>query len=205
MSGGAYWLDSYRVDFVSPFTSLGHRHRFWVNGLFAIVLHTDCLFVQNVWFGVPKMVRLQHNEVRDTLVDSIVVVLRADSGNWCSLRFGSSRVSPANELKSKMNDTGTLITFVTKNENGSSIINIYGDPAGLRSLADALHKQADVDQAPMEHLGDEDTDHTHIKPQQSGGIICKASDEIQLGRTDLRTGEMVYWAKQRIQNAKNAE
>ena len=103
-----------------------------------------------------------------------------------------------------MNDTGTLITFVTKNENGSSIINIYGDPAGLRSLADALHKQADVDQAPMKHLGDDDTDHTHIKPH-SGGIICKASDEIQLGRTDLRTGEMVYWAKQRIQNAKNAE
>jgi len=99
-----------------------------------------------------------------------------------------------------MNEKPTLLTFVTKNEEGSHKINIYGDPVGLRALAAALQKQADADQSKMKHLGDYDTDHTHFKTSHVGGILSASSDELQIGRTDLRTGEMAYWAKDRIQS-----
>jgi hypothetical protein len=104
-----------------------------------------------------------------------------------------------------MKETSTLLTFVTENEDGSSKINIYGNPSGLRDLANALIKQADVDQTDMTYLGDHDTDHTHYKASHVGGILSASSDELQLGRTDLRTGEMAYWAKDRIDTAGDTE
>ena len=97
-----------------------------------------------------------------------------------------------------MNQKSTLLTFVTESEDGSNKINIYGNPEGLRALAAALIKQADVDQSKMKHLGDDDTDHTHYKASHEGGILSASSDELQLGRTDLRTGKMAYWAKDRM-------
>jgi len=103
-----------------------------------------------------------------------------------------------------MNEKMTLLSFVTENEDGSHKINIYGNPAGLRAMAAALIKQADVDQSGMTHLGDYDTHHTHFKASHEGGILGASSDEVQLGRTDLRTGETAYWAKERIEEAESS-
>ena len=99
-----------------------------------------------------------------------------------------------------MHNESILLAFVNSNQDGSNKINIYGTPDGLRALANALIKQADVDQSKMEHLGDHDTDHTHFKPSFRGGILSQSSDEIQMGRVDLRNGEIAYWAKERIEN-----
>lgn len=93
-----------------------------------------------------------------------------------------------------------LLTFVTTNEDGSFKINIYGTPSGLKNLAEALLKQAGVDQSTMTYLKDYDTDHTHYKPTSRDSILSPSSDEVQLGRLDLRTGELASWAKERIQN-----
>ena len=98
-------------------------------------------------------------------------------------------------------DPATLLTFVTTNEDGSYKINIYGTPSGLRNLAAQLLKQADVDQQPMTYLRDYDTDHTHIKPTYATAILAPSSDELQLGRLDTRTGELAYWAQERINAA----
>lgn len=98
-------------------------------------------------------------------------------------------------------DANVLLTFVTINDDGSHKINIYGTPGGLRQLASALLKQADVDQSSMHYLRDYDTDHTHYKPSHTNGILAQSSDEIQLGRLDLRNGELAYWAKQRIETS----
>ncbi len=100
-------------------------------------------------------------------------------------------------------DPSVLLTYVTTNEDGSHKINIYGTPDGLRKLASALIKQADVDQSSMTYLGDYDTDHTHYKPSHASGILSRSSDEIQTGRLDLRNGELAYWAKERIENSEN--
>lgn len=98
-------------------------------------------------------------------------------------------------------DRSELLTFVTTNEDGSYKINIYGTPAGLRNLAGQLLKQADVDQQPMTYLRDDDTDHTHIKPTYATAILAPSSDELQLGRLDTRSGELAYWARERINAA----
>jgi hypothetical protein len=98
-------------------------------------------------------------------------------------------------------DPAVLLTFVTTNEDGSHKINIYGTPAGLRNLAAQLLKQADVDQQRMTYLRDYDTDHTHIKPTFATAILAPSSDELQLGRLDTRTGELAYWAQERIDAA----
>lgn len=98
-------------------------------------------------------------------------------------------------------DSAVLLTFVTTREDGSHKINIYGTPAGLRNLAAQLLKQADVDQQPMTYLRDDDTDHTHIKPTHQTAILAPSSDELQLGRLDTRTGELAYWARERINAA----
>jgi hypothetical protein len=97
-------------------------------------------------------------------------------------------------------DSSELLTFVTMNEDGSFKINIYGTPNGLRNLAEALLKQASVDQSKMAYLKDYDTDHTHYKPTFKGSILSPSSDELQLGRLDLRTGELASWAKERIRS-----
>lgn len=97
-------------------------------------------------------------------------------------------------------NSSELLTFVTTNEDGSLKINIYGTPNGLRNLAEALLKQASVDQSTMIYLKDHDTDHTHYKPTFKGSLLSPSSDEIQLGRLDLRTGELASWAKERIRN-----
>jgi hypothetical protein len=99
-----------------------------------------------------------------------------------------------------MNDSQSsiLFTFVTQNEDGSNKINLYGNPAGLRALADALIEQADVDQSTM-RLPDGDTDHTHYKVTHDGAILSKSSDEIQMGRVDTPSGELAYWAKERLE------
>jgi hypothetical protein len=98
-------------------------------------------------------------------------------------------------------DPAVLLTFVTTSEEGAHKINIYGTPAGLRNLAARLLKQADVDQQARKYLGDHDTDHTHIRPSHPGSILAPSSDELQLGRLDLRTGQLAYWAEQRIESA----
>jgi len=103
------------------------------------------------------------------------------------------------------NDPAVLLTYVTTNEDGSYKINIYGTPAGLRNLAARLLKQADVDQQAMKYLGDHDTDHTHIRPTHTASILAPSSDELQLGRLDLRTGELAYWARERIDAAEDQD
>lgn len=97
--------------------------------------------------------------------------------------------------------TSELLTFVTTNEDGSFKINIYGTPNGLRNLAEALLKQAGVDQSTMTYLKDRDTDHTHYHPTSSDSILSPSSDEVQLGRLDLRTGELASWAKERMRKS----
>ena len=97
--------------------------------------------------------------------------------------------------------TSELLTFVTTNEDGSFKINIYGTPEGLTNLAEALLKQARVDQSTMTYLKDYDTDHTHYKPKFSESILSPSSDEVQLGRLDVRTGDLASWAKERIRQA----
>lgn len=98
-------------------------------------------------------------------------------------------------------DSSELLTFVTMNEDGSFKINIYGTPNGLKNLAEALLKQAGVDQSTMTYLKDYDTDHTHYKPTFKGSILSPSSDELQLGRLDVRTGELASWAKERIRSS----
>jgi hypothetical protein len=100
--------------------------------------------------------------------------------------------------------TSELLTFVTTNEDGSFKINIYGTPNGLKNLAEALLKQANVDQSTMTYLKDYDTDHTHYKPSFPGSILSPSSDEVQLGRLDVRTGELASWAKDRIGNEEDS-
>lgn len=100
-------------------------------------------------------------------------------------------------------DAAELLTFVTTNENDSFKINLYGTPNGLRNLANALLKQADVDQSTMTYLKDYDTDHTHYRPTFKGSILSSSSDEVQLGRLDVRTGELASWAKERIGNVED--
>lgn len=95
-------------------------------------------------------------------------------------------------------DPAVLLTFVTTKEDGSHKINIYGTPAGLRNLAAQLLKQADVDQQPMTYLRDDDTDHTHLTTTYPASILAPSSDELQLGRLDTRTGELAFWARERI-------
>ncbi|MEM8736161.1 MAG: hypothetical protein AAGG44_18165 [Planctomycetota bacterium] len=90
---------------------------------------------------------------------------------------------------------------MTSNEDGSFKINLYGTPQGLRNLAEALLKQANVDQSPMTYLKDHDTDHTHYKTGYEGSILSPSSDEIQLGRLDLRTGDLASWADDRIRTS----
>lgn len=100
--------------------------------------------------------------------------------------------------------TSELLTFVTTKEDGSFKINIYGTPNGLKNFAEALLKQANVDQSTMTYLKDYDTDHTHYKPSFPGSILSLSSDEVQLGRLDVRTGELASWAKERINNAEGS-
>jgi hypothetical protein len=100
--------------------------------------------------------------------------------------------------------TSELLTFVTTKEDGSFKINIYGTPDGLKNFADALLKQANVDQSTMTYLKDHDTDHTHYKPSFPASILSRSSDEVQLGRLDARTGELASWAKERISNAEGS-
>jgi hypothetical protein len=102
-------------------------------------------------------------------------------------------------------DPAVLLTFVTTSDEGAHKINLYGTPAGLRSLAEKLLKQADVDQQAMKYLGDHDTDHTHIKVTHRSSILAPSSDELQLGRLDLRTGELASWARERITAAELKE
>jgi acylphosphatase len=97
-------------------------------------------------------------------------------------------------------DSSELLTFVIMNEDGSFKINICGTPNRLKNLAETLLKQAGVDQSTMTYLKDYDTDHTHYKPTFKGSILSPSSDELQLGRLDVRTGELDSWAKERIRS-----
>lgn len=102
---------------------------------------------------------------------------------------------------SDQSDSAVLLTFVTTSEDGSHKINLYGTPEGLRALARELIRQADVDQTPMKYLGDHDTDHTHYRSTHASAILSPSSDEVQMGRVDLRDGKIAYWAKDRIAEA----
>lgn len=100
--------------------------------------------------------------------------------------------------------TTELLTFVTTNEDGSYRINIYGTPDGLRNFAKALLKQAETDQSTMTYLKDDDTDHTHFKSGFRGSILSPSSDEVQLGRLDVRSGALATWARERINHAEGS-
>jgi isocitrate dehydrogenase len=79
-----------------------------------------------------------------------------------------------------------------------------GAPAVFWLDANRSH-DAELIKKVKNYLGDHDTDHTHYKASHVGGILSASSDELQLGRTDLRTGEMAYWAKDRIDTAGDTE
>lgn len=97
-------------------------------------------------------------------------------------------------------DESVLLAFARTEGDGRYKINIYGTPDGLRNLASELVKQAQADQT---HLADYDTDHTHYKSNHRNAILAPSSDEVVLGRLDLRNGELASWAQNRIDNHSN--
>jgi hypothetical protein len=94
-------------------------------------------------------------------------------------------------------DESTLLAFVRREEDGRNKICIYGTPGGLRKLASELVKQSEANQ---DHLADYDTDHTHYRATHQNAILAASSDEVVLGRLDLRNGELATWARERIDN-----
>ena len=97
-------------------------------------------------------------------------------------------------------DESVLLAFARTEDDGRYKINIYGTPDGLRSLASELVKQAQADQT---HLADYDTDHTHYKSNHRNSVLAPSSDEVVLGRLDLRNGQLASWAQNRIDNHSN--
>ena len=94
-------------------------------------------------------------------------------------------------------DESALLAFVRREEDGRNKIYIYGTPGGLRKLASELVKQSEANQ---DHLADYDTDHTHYRATHQNAILAPSSDEVVLGRLDLRNGELATWARERIDN-----
>ena len=94
-------------------------------------------------------------------------------------------------------DESALLAFVRREEDGRNKICIYGTPGGLRKLASELVKQSEANQ---DHLADYDTDHTHYRATHQNAILAPSSDEVVLGRLDLRNGELATWARERIDN-----
>jgi hypothetical protein len=80
-------------------------------------------------------------------------------------------------------DESALLAFVRREEDGRNKICIYGTPGGLRKLASELVKQSEANQ---DHLADYDTDHTHYRATHRNAILAPSSDEVVLGRLDLR-------------------
>ncbi|MBU6174020.1 MAG: hypothetical protein KGQ60_09460 [Planctomycetes bacterium] len=97
---------------------------------------------------------------------------------------------------SQHQDHSTLLAFVNRCLDGIHKICIYGTPSGLRRLAEELVKKAEADQS---HLKDYDTDHTHYRSTHPNSILASSSNEVVLGRLDLRDGELTEWARKRIE------
>jgi hypothetical protein len=94
-------------------------------------------------------------------------------------------------------DESAVLAFVRREDDGRNKICIYGTPGGLRKLASELVKQSEANQ---DHLADYDTDHTHYRATHRNAILAPSSDEVVLGRLDLRNGELASWARDRIDN-----
>ena len=107
-----------------------------------------------------------------------------------------SNVRQEEKLDSQQNQS-VLLAFVRREEDGQNKIYLYGTPDGLRKLASALVKQSESNQ---DHLADYDTDHTHYRATHQNAILAPSSDEVVLGRLDLRNGELASWAQHRIDN-----
>ena len=97
-------------------------------------------------------------------------------------------------------DESVLLAFARTEGDGRYKINIYGTPDGLRNLASELVKHAQADQT---HLADYDTDHTHYHSNHRNAVLAPSSDEVVLGRLDLRNGKLASWAQNRIDNHSN--
>jgi hypothetical protein len=98
------------------------------------------------------------------------------------------------KLDSQQNPS-VLLAFVRREEDGQNKIYLYGTPDGLRKLASALVKQSESNQ---DHLADYDTDHTHYRATHQNAILAPSSDEVVLGRLDLRNGELASWAQHEL-------
>lgn len=94
-------------------------------------------------------------------------------------------------------DESALLAFVRREGDGRNKICIYETPGGLRKLASELVKQSEANQ---DHLADYDTDDTHYRATHQNAILAPSSDEVVLGRLDLRNGELATWARARIDN-----
>lgn len=76
--------------------------------------------------------------------------------------------------------TGYQTVFTIEKVKGEREVSIYGDPAGLRSLAKLLEYVADLDQA-KEPIPEHDSYHHHAVIT---GKCDKHSDRITIGRAD---------------------
>ena len=89
----SYWLDFHCGKCVPTNSTMGYWHRLRVNGHVSIMLYICNLLSKDFQLGIPKMGRLQHNEICDTVVNSIVVALCSDCGNWCDISYRSTCLS----------------------------------------------------------------------------------------------------------------
>jgi hypothetical protein len=85
--------------------------------------------------------------------------------------------------------TGYQTAFTVEKDSGEREVCIYGDPAGLRSLAHLLNFVADIDQKKEPFPDEHDSYHCHVVV---AGRYPKHAPRITLGRADDKKGKKRY-------------
>jgi hypothetical protein len=84
---------------------------------------------------------------------------------------------------SKESKGNLVVLYDTLADNVTPIVNIFGDPEGLITLAKNLLNMANFDQENYLYLGDKESYHIHLKPKL---YLNKESLEVIIGRLDRK-------------------